>query len=222
MVYELAMLDLGVFGIDFDRFPFGMPRRSSDFLFLQHIIASLNDNGRAIVIIPSGMLFVSGTDGEIRKRIIESDLIEAVISLGPRLLASTGIPINLIIVNKLKSEDRKNKILLINATEEYERMNRAGSFINLEQQEKIINAYNNFKSVEAFATLIGFDELSKNEFNLLPTRYVRLFPINNFLGGKVSWERVSNIADIFQSTVIARVSEPDGDVPIIRISDLSN
>jgi type I restriction enzyme M protein len=206
----------------YNRFSFGTPARSGEYLFLQHIVASLNESGKAIVIVPSSVLFVSGTDGEIRKRIIEKDLIEAVISLGPGLLASTGIPINLLIINKAKPVERKYSILLINATEEYERINRAGSFVNPEQQAKIVNAYNSFSTTGVFAKVVSLDELGQNEFNLLPTRYVQLFPINNFLGGKVTWERIENIADVLQSSALARSPEIEGDVPVIRISDLSN
>jgi type I restriction enzyme M protein len=208
---------------DFGRFTFGIPNRSSDFIFLQHIIASLNDNGKAVVIVPSGVLFRTGIEGEIRKKLIENDLVESIIAFGPGLLSNTSIPINLLIINKAKLAERKNKILLINATEEYERINRAGSFINQEQQVKIIRAYNNFKPIESFAAVVSFDELNSNEFNLMPTRYVRLFPINNFLGGKVTWERFSNLAEIIQSNTPVVESESDNsELPIIRLSNFSN
>jgi type I restriction enzyme M protein len=207
---------------EFRRFSFGIPGRIADFAFLQHIIASLNDNGKAVTIIPSRVLFVSGREGDIRKNIIESDLIEAVISLGPGLLPNTGIPINLLVINKAKTEKRKGKILLINATEQYERAGRWGSYINEQQQKKITDAFISFKEIETFSTIVDLDELRENDFNLMPARYVKLFPINNFLGGKVVWENLSNIADIFQSSTLVRSAEAEGDIPVIRISDLSN
>ena len=67
----------------FHRFPFGLPGRIADYLFLQHIYSSLNESGKAVVVVSGRVLFVSGAEGEIRKRFIESDSIEAVVSLGP-------------------------------------------------------------------------------------------------------------------------------------------
>jgi type I restriction enzyme M protein len=96
----------------YKRFVYGIPSRTADFAFIQHIIASLNNEGKAIVIVPSRVLFASGHEGEIRKRIVESDLVEAVIGLGPSLLTNTSIPINLLVLNKAKASSKSKKYYL--------------------------------------------------------------------------------------------------------------
>jgi len=206
----------------FHRFPFGFPGRVADYLFLQHIYSSLNESGKAVVIVSGRVLFVSGAEGDIRKGFIESDSIEAVISLGPGLLTNMSIPIHLLVINKLKPADRKGKILLINASEEYERVGRRGSILTQENQNKIVESYKNFQSVKSFARLVDLSVIQENEYSLLPARYLDPFSMDDFLGGKVTWESFEKIADIYRS--VASVNRRGGseNTPVIRISNLSN
>ncbi|MBV6391232.1 MAG: hypothetical protein KPEEDBHJ_00440 [Anaerolineales bacterium] len=204
------------------RFPFGFPGRIADYLFLQHIYSSLNENGKAVVVVSGRVLFVSGGEGEIRKKFIESDSIEAVISLGPGLLTNTSIPIYLLIINKFKPVERKGKILLINASEEYERVGRRGSILTSENQNKIIEAYKNFKSIKAFAKLMDLSAIQGNEYNLMPARYLDLFSIDDFLGGKVTWESFEKIAEINRSVSSTNQGGGSENTPIIKVSNLSN
>jgi len=206
------------------RFPYGVPNRLADYIFLQHILSSLNENGKAIVLIPGRMLFVTGLEGDIRKNFIENDLIEAVISLSPGLLTNTSAPIFLLILNKSKSLSRKGKILLINAAEEYERAGRGERFLTPEQRNRIVDSYNNFREIESYAALIDTSEVQRSGYNLMPSRYVELFPIEDFLGGKVVWERFDKIADIQRSSmrIVDSVGAEIETAPIIKVSDLSN
>lgn len=204
------------------RFPFGFPGRIADYLFLQHIYSSLNENGKAVVVVSGRVLFVSGGEGEIRKRFIESDGIEAVISLGPGLLTNTSIPIHLLIINKHKPVDRKGKILFINASEEYERIGRRGSILTLENQNKIIEAYKDFEPIKAFAKLMDLSAIQANEYNLMPARYLDLFSMDDFLGGKVTWESFEKIAEIHRSVVSTNQDVGSENTPIIKVSNLSN
>jgi type I restriction enzyme M protein len=96
------------------------PARNADFAFVLHIIKSLNDNGRAGIVVPHGVLFRGGSEGKIRAQIINNDLIEAVIGLPPKLFYGTGIPAAVLILNKNKPAERKGKVLIIDGELEYE------------------------------------------------------------------------------------------------------
>lgn len=95
----------------FGRCRYGVPlKEAGDLAFVQHMIASLNQEGVMGVVVPYGVLFRGGQEGEIRKGILEDDLIEAVIGLPSRLFYGTGIPAALfVILNKAKSNGRKGK-----------------------------------------------------------------------------------------------------------------
>ncbi|MBT3190071.1 MAG: N-6 DNA methylase [Anaerolineae bacterium] len=206
----------------FNRFIYGSPSSTADFAFLQHIIASLSETGKAIVAVPSRVLFASGQDGEIRKEILEDDLIEAVISLAPALLSNTAIPMNLLILNRAKSASQKGEVLFINASTEYERADRHRNTITQEQITKIKNIYQSHKEVKSFSHIAKLDDIRQQEFNLLPLRYIDLIDISNFLGGNVEWLPISKIAEIFPGSQIHRDAQGQGEIAIIKAANILN
>jgi len=206
----------------YDRYLMGPITRIGDFAFIQHIIASLNDKGRAAVIVHARPLFATGAEGEIRKQIVESDLIEAVISLGPRLLSNTSIPIFILVINKAKYPKQEGKILFINAIEEYEQKDRNTYVIGNNQRKTIIEALNQNDEIDRFSSSTSLEDLRQNGFNLIPARYVNTVDVNNFLGGKVNWKTLSEIARITRGTQLGRSMRVEGNLPIIRVSDLAN
>lgn len=206
----------------YNRFNYGIPNRIADLAFLQHIIASLNETGKAVVAVPSGVLFRSGQEGEIRKRIIEEDLVEAVISLAPALLTNTTIPINLLIINKAKRDSLKGKILFINASTEYERADRRINTITQEQAVKIASVYQSHKEVQSFSHIAELDDIRQQEFNLLPLRYIDSIDVSNFLGGNVEWLSISKIANIMLGTHGRQDAEMQGEIPVIKAANIRN
>lgn len=102
------------------RFKFGLPPKSlGDLAFLQHMIATLNSNGRLAIVMPHGVLFRGGSEREIRKGLAEEDLIEAIVGLPPNLFYGTGIPAAIIIINRKKDERRRSSILFVDASREF-------------------------------------------------------------------------------------------------------
>jgi type I restriction enzyme M protein len=163
---ELAKFDI------YGRFRYGIPpKRSGDFAFIQHILATLKSTGKAGVIVPLGVLFRGGAESEIRTRIIGSDLIEAVIGLAPNLLYGTGIPTAILIFNRDKEEGRRNKILFINASNEYQK-SRNQNYLREEDITHIITAYQAFEDEEGYAKVVALEELAANEYILNINRYV--------------------------------------------------
>ena len=94
----------------YGRYPYGTPPKDAgDLAFIQHMIASLNAEGKMGVVVPHGVLFRGSSEKEIRKGILEDDLLEAVIGLPSALFYGTGIPAALLIINKKKPVERKGR-----------------------------------------------------------------------------------------------------------------
>nr|WP_236777802.1 class I SAM-dependent DNA methyltransferase [Anoxybacter fermentans] len=105
-----------------ERFKYGFTPetgKKADLMFLQHMIASLKDDGVMATIMPHGVLFRGGQEKIIREGIVKDGIIEAIIGLPPKLFYNTGIPACVVVINKNKPEHLKNKILFINADREY-------------------------------------------------------------------------------------------------------
>jgi type I restriction enzyme M protein len=163
----------------YNRFSFGIPpsNQSSDWGWIQHMFASLKDNGKLVVVIDTGAVTRgSGSQGtdrekEIRKNFVEKDLIEAVILLTDNLFYNTTAPGNIIVINKAKKH--KGEILLINASEEFLK-GRPKNYLSEENINKILSAYFNWEEIEKFSRIITIEEARKNDYNLSPSRYVSI------------------------------------------------
>ncbi len=162
----------------FDRFTFGYPPASSaDWGWVQLMAASLSNKGRAAVVLDTGAVSRgSGNQGtnkekDIRKAFVEKDWIEAVVLLPENLFYNTTAPGIILVLNKNKAKARNHKILLLNASQEFEK-GRPKNFIPDEKIRKVANAFHDYKDVERFARVISLDEVVKNDYNLSPSRYV--------------------------------------------------
>jgi type I restriction enzyme M protein len=147
------------------------PPKNADYAFILHIIKSLNENGRAGIVIPHGVLFRGGAEGRIRERIIKNDLVEAIIALPPKLFFGVSIPVAVLILNKNKSAERKNKIIVINAEKEFEEGKKQNRLRNADI-EKISQTVTNFQSVEKYAEVVAVEQIAKNDYNLNISRYI--------------------------------------------------
>ena len=160
----------------FERFKFGIPPSSSaDWGWLQHILASLNERGRAAVVLDTGAVSRgSGTQGtnrerEIRKRFVENDLIEAVILLPENLFYNTTAPGIILVLNKAKRHP--GEILLINASKLFKK-GRPKNYLDEEHIEAIAKLYHDWKAEEGLSAIIKNEEAAANDYNLSPSRYV--------------------------------------------------
>ena len=151
---------------------YGLPaKKNADYAFILHIIKSLNDHGKAGIVVPHGVLFKSDTTGKIREQIIKNDLIEAVIAMPAKLFFGVGIPVALLILNKQKSAERKEKILFIDAERDYQEGKNQNILRNADI-EKIVSAFDGYKDIEKYAHVAAADELKENDYNLNVRRYV--------------------------------------------------
>ena len=161
----------------FENAPYGRniwgrpPKGCADYAFQQHIIKSLNaENGRSIVLWPHGVLF-RDKEAEMRRKMIENDLVECVIGLGANLFYNSPMEACLLISNTNKSENRKNKILFINAVKE---VKQEKSIANLEENhiQKIFTAYQNYQNEAGFCKVVENEKVMEKGGSLNLPIYV--------------------------------------------------
>lgn len=156
----------------YNRFPYGVPPKSyGDLGFVCHMIASLNDKGKMGTVIPHGVLFRGGAEGKIRKGFIKDDLIEAVIGLPANVFYGTGIPAALLIINKSKPQERKGKVLFIDASQGFVKDGNKNKLRD-EDVEKIIQTFDEFQDVDKYAEVADIEPIKENDYNLNISRYV--------------------------------------------------
>ena len=157
----------------FDRYGAIPPRTKGDLAFLLHMLGVTNSEGMVGVVMPHGILFRGGAEGKIRQGIVEADLFEAIIGLAPNLFFGASIPVAICVLNKAKPEERRGKVLFIDAAQEgYFRQGKAQNFIEPEHIEKIVAAYRAFEERERFAHVADLEAIEANDFNLNISRYV--------------------------------------------------
>jgi len=145
--------------------------KKGDLMFLQHMVASLNNDGIMATIMPHGVLFRGGQEKAIRESIVEDNIIEAIIGLPPKLFYNTGIPACVIVIKKNKPNHLKNKILFINADREYGEA-RSQNYLRPEDIEKIIRVFREKREISKYSKLVDIEEIKNNDFNLNIRRYV--------------------------------------------------
>ncbi len=148
------------------------PQGCADYAFQQHIQKSLNDKkGRSISLWPHGILF-RDAEAEMRRKMIEEDLVECVIGLGPNLFYNSPMEACLLITTTNKAKNKKGKILFINAVHEVKQEKTMG-FLEDKHIDKIFKAYQNFKAVENFAAVASLDDVLNNNGNMSISLYIR-------------------------------------------------
>jgi len=156
----------------YGRFKFGIPPKSrGDLAFVQHMVATLKGEGKLGVVMPHGVLFRGAAEGKIRQGMLEEDLFEAVIGLPVNLFYGTGIPACILIMSRDKEKKRKNKVLFVNASEDFiadKNQNRLGD----QHIKNIVKTVRQYDDIERYARVVGLDEIKENNFNLNISRYV--------------------------------------------------
>lgn len=160
----------------FGRYPYGTPPKNvGDLAFVQHMIASLNAEGRMGCVVPHGVLFRGASEKRIRKGILEDDLLEAVIGLPPALFYGTSIPAALLIINKNKPKDRKGKILFINGELGYQEGKNQNKLRDADIQH-ILRIYEAFEDEKRYSRVVSMGEIRENDYNLNIRRYADTSP----------------------------------------------
>jgi type I restriction enzyme M protein len=155
-----------------DRFKYGfVTKQSADWAWIQHMIASTKE--KVAVVIDTGAVSRGGREKLIRQQIVKEDLIDAVILLPEKLFYNTGAPAVIIVFSINKPEERKGKILLINASKEFVPGKKQNT-LSEENIRKIVDAYREFRDIEKFAKVITKEEAREADYNLSPSRFVSI------------------------------------------------
>ena len=146
--------------------------KKADLMFLQHMLAVLDVDGMVATVMPHGVLFRGGAEGDIRQKILEDDLLDTVIGLGSNLFYGTSIPAAILILRAKGSKPRERwgKVLFINADRDYGE-GRAQNYLRPRDEQKITATFRNFADVDGFAKVVTIDELADNGFNCNIRRY---------------------------------------------------
>ncbi|MHB9011337.1 MAG: type I restriction-modification system subunit M [Ignavibacteriaceae bacterium] len=180
------------------------PQGNGDLAWVQHMIKSMNlESGRMAVVLPHGALFRKGAEGRIRKTLIESDLLEAVIGLGQNIFYGTQLAACILVFRSNKSKNKKDKILFIDASDQI-KVGRAQNFLEPEHINKIYKWYSDFKDIENYVKVVSTEVIEANDFNLNIPLYVEKI-IEDILPSveealkdlKQAWEECQNAENRF-------------------------
>lgn len=141
------------------------PQGRADYAFFQHILKSMDpETGRCAILFPHGVLF-RNEESQMRKKLVELDLLECVLGLGPGLFYNSPMEACVLICRMSKPPDRKGKILFINAVNDVTR-ERAQSFLKDDHQGKILNGYHDFTDLAGFTAVATTGEVLAKDSNL--------------------------------------------------------
>jgi type I restriction enzyme M protein len=183
------------------------PQGCADYAFQQHIQKSLDENnGRSISLWPHGILF-RDSEAIMRQRMIEADLVECVIGLGPNLFYNSPMEACLLITNNNKPKERKGKVLFINAVKEV-KQEKTMAFLEEKHIDKIFNAYTDFEDKPRFSVVKNKEDVLDNKGNMSVSLYVRQDELANeiqadFVDVYNEWENSSielkkSMTELFQ------------------------
>lgn len=164
----------------YNRFWRGLPPKSKgDYAFISHMIeAAVEKEGRVAVVVPHGVLFRGGAEGRIRQKMIEDNVLDAVVGLPANLFPTTSIPVAILVFDRSREtggENQKKKdVLFIDASREFQ-SGKSRNLLLPAHIDKILSTYRKRKDVDKYAHCAPFAEIKENDFNLNIPRYVDTF-----------------------------------------------
>jgi type I restriction enzyme M protein len=148
------------------------PQGRADYAFFQHILRSMDrKSGRCAILFPHGVLFRK-EEAEMRRKLVEADLVECVLGLGPNLFYNSPMEACVLICRSQKPPERQGRVLFIDAVNEVAR-ERTMSFLRPVHQDHILRAYQNFADEAGFAQIASLEEIAHQGFSLSIPLYVK-------------------------------------------------
>ena len=159
------------------RWRYGLaPKNNANYAWLQHMISKLSQNGKMACILANGSLSAGGQEGEIRKKLIENDLVDCIISMPSNLFYTVTVPCSIWIINRNKKQ--KGKTLFINANNYGTMVTRRLRELSEADIKKVAEIYHNYQNNENYENVNGLcycaltEEIKSNDYVLTPGRYV--------------------------------------------------
>lgn len=215
--YSIKQWDREAFASD----PYGRnflgtpPQGRADYAFIQHILKSMDPrSGRCAILLPHGVLF-RNEESEMRERLVRSDLIEAVIGLGPNLFFNSPMEACILICRSVKAPERRGRILFVDASSEVTRKN-AQSHLEDAHIERIVGAYHSDENNDDFSAYATIDEIADNAFSLSIPLYVKKAGDAESDDRSISevvssWQSAAARAAGLLGNVAAKLRESDGE-----------
>ncbi len=172
--YSISNWDRDAFSTDkYGRNILGTPPQGrADYAFIQHILKSMDsETGRCAILLPHGVLF-RNEESELRERLVKSDLVEAIIGLGPNLFYNSPMEACIMVCRSRKDSCRKGKILFINAVKEVTRKN-AESYLEDIHIDHIASAFAKYVNEKGFSRTVNVEEIAEKKYSLNIALYVR-------------------------------------------------
>lgn len=159
------------------RWRYGLaPKNNANYAWLQHMISKLSQNGKMACILANGSLSSGGQEGEIRKKLIENDLVDCIISMPTNLFYTVTVPCSIWIINRNKKQ--KGRTLFINANNLGTMVTRRLRELSEDDIKKVAQTYHDYQNNRNYENMKGFcycastEEIKSNDYVLTPGRYV--------------------------------------------------
>jgi type I restriction enzyme M protein len=175
------------------------PKGNGDMAWVQHMVKSMNSTGRMTVVLPHGALFRKAAEGKIRKQLLEQDMLEAVIGLGPNVFYGTQLAACVMVFKQNKPTDKKGKVMFIDASDQI-RVGRAQNFLEPNHVQQIYDWYHGYQDVENYVKVASMDELAENDYNLNIPLYVEKIIEDNLPSVE---EAMANLKQAWQESLDA-------------------
>ncbi|MEH7312271.1 N-6 DNA methylase [Priestia megaterium] len=215
----------------FGRFTYGsISKRDSTFGFIAHAISSMEEKGRAVMLVLGAPLFRTGKEEEVRQALLEQDLIEGVIQLPAFILFGTGVAPFLIILNKTKNSSNKGKVKFLDASEAFTQEGRR-KILKDDNVDFIVKEYFENKTTSDICKEVPIEEIVSNASNLVPDKYflkeiieipgfgnVKIDETEWIYMEKVTLEKVANITN----GVNIKANEQGKTIKIIKAGDIQD
>jgi type I restriction enzyme M protein len=195
---------------ELDRFPkgAGFPGRKADWGWVQIVLASLKENGRAAIVLDTGAASRgsgnanTNKEKDVRRWFVEQDLIESVIYLPENLFYNTTAPGIILVLNRAKPKERKGKIFLLNASREFAKGDPK-NYIPDEAILRIADTFTAWREMEKYSRIVSREEIAKNDFNISPSRYIHTGEADEYRPIAEIVEELNVLADEARETDVA-------------------
>ncbi len=175
------------------------PKGNGDMAWVQHMVKSMNSTGRMTVVLPHGALFRKGAEGRIRRALLEHDLLEAVIGLGPNIFYGTQLAACVMVFKQNKEADKKGKVLFIDASDQI-RVGRAQNYLEPEHVNQIFKWYQDYEHVENYVKVASQGDLEEHDYNLNIPLYIEKIIEDNLPSVE---EALSELKDAWEKSLEA-------------------
>ena len=197
-------------GDPYGRFGDGLVRGpNADAAFLLHALASLAPGGRAVVTVGPGVLQASWAK-ELRQRLVEEDVVEAVVALPVSFFRGLTVPPSVLVLNRAKTEERKGRITMVEA--------EVGDTGDAAFVDRVAGAAGRHHHRPGLSAVPTAAEIAAGGYDLSPAGYVALVEVEQFMGGRVRRVPLSDLADVVRTQRV-QMSE-DGDDLVVKARDL--